>query len=177
MNIFYVDKDPSVAARALVDKHVVKMILESCQLLSTAHRVLDGVEYIGQSKSGRKAKRYRLDGELDQVLYSATHINHPSAVWCRATSQNYIWLHVHLTTLLAEYYFRYGKNHACVPVSNALAQLPKNIKRSELTEIVPAMPDKYIVPGDPVASYRAYYNGEKRDLFKWTRRPKPDWVL
>ena len=60
MNIFYVNSDPEVAARSMVDRHVVKMILETAQLLSTAHRVIDGEEYVGQSQSGRKAKRWRL---------------------------------------------------------------------------------------------------------------------
>ena len=83
MNIFYVDPDPGTAAQCLVDKHVVKMILESAQLLSTAHRLLDGIEFEGKSKSGRKARRWLLPDSRDYTMYAATHINHPSAVWCR----------------------------------------------------------------------------------------------
>ena len=62
----------------------VKMILEYAQLLSTAHRVLDGTITIGLSKTGRKVKRYVLPDDRDSILYSATHINHPSAIWARS---------------------------------------------------------------------------------------------
>ena len=74
MNIFYVHETPSICAQQHVDKHVVKMILEYAQLLSTAHRVLDGVESIGLSKTGRKAKRYVLSDQRDSILYNATHL-------------------------------------------------------------------------------------------------------
>ena len=80
MNIFYIDKDPVQAAEWMVDKHVVKMILESAQLLCTAHRFLDGTEYV-DATSGRRIKRWMLSDARESVLYSATHINHPSAIW------------------------------------------------------------------------------------------------
>ena len=83
MNIFYLSHNTQECAEMHVDKHVVKMILEYSQLLSTAHRVLDGVEYIDNS-SGRKIKRWKLNwSAFEDTLYKATHINHPSAVWCR----------------------------------------------------------------------------------------------
>ena len=75
MNIFYLDHDVRKCAEMHNDKHVVKMILEYAQLLSTAHRVLDGVLIDGVSNSGRKRKQYILNSELDKVFYSATHIN------------------------------------------------------------------------------------------------------
>ena len=77
MNIFYLDHDVRKCAEMHNDKHVVKMILEYAQLLSTAHRFLDGVPTVGKSKTGRKKTTYILSNELDSVLYSATHINHP----------------------------------------------------------------------------------------------------
>lgn len=83
MNIFYLDSDPVVCAQMHCDKHVVKMILESCQLLSTAHRVLDGHSTIEKSASGRNVKRWYLNDLRQGILYGATHINHPSAIWCR----------------------------------------------------------------------------------------------
>jgi hypothetical protein len=79
----------------MVDRHVVKMILETAQLLSTAHRLLDGTESIDTS-SGRKKRVYTLPDERDAVLYSATHANHPSAVWARQSVENYNWLVDHL---------------------------------------------------------------------------------
>ena len=83
MNIFYLDKHVSRCAAMHNDKHCIKMILEYAQLLSTAHRVIDGTLVEGQSKSGRKQKQYILPDERDGILYSATHINHPSAIWVR----------------------------------------------------------------------------------------------
>ena len=78
MNIFYISEDPVQAAQWMVDKHVVKMILESAQLLSTAHRLLDGREIEGKTKTGRKARRWILDDSREPIVYQATHINHPS---------------------------------------------------------------------------------------------------
>ena len=89
MNVFYLDKDPVTCAKMHVDKHVVKMIVEYAQLLSTAHRVLDGNESIELSKNGRKIKRYRFDDNYKEATYYlACHINHPSAVWVRQSSLN-----------------------------------------------------------------------------------------
>ena len=113
MNIFYLDRDVTKCAEYHNDKHVVKMILEYAQLLSTAHRVLDGKEYIDAS-SGRKIKRWRLeDTSLEGCLYKATHVNHPSAVWVRQSNNNYNWLVCLFQSLLSEYTHRYGKIHSC----------------------------------------------------------------
>ena len=90
MNIFYIDESPVQAARWMVDKHVVKMILESAQLLSTAHRVLDGMEVIVVNPdTNRKGKRWILPDAREGKLYKATHMNHQSAIWCRESIQNY----------------------------------------------------------------------------------------
>ena len=80
MNIFYLSYDPRTAAAEHCDKHVVKMIVEYAQLLSTAHRVLDGIPYYDVSKNNRKVKRFKLDEPRESNLYKACHINHPSAV-------------------------------------------------------------------------------------------------
>ena len=100
MNIFYLDHDVTKCAEMHNDKHVVKMILEYAQLLSTAHRVLDGTLIDGYSKTGRKQKRYVLSGNLDSILYASTHINHPSAVWVRQSDKNYSWLFEMFESLL-----------------------------------------------------------------------------
>lgn len=92
MNIFYLHNDPTECAKLHADKHVVKMILEYAQLLSTAHRILDGHEVIEQTANGRRIKRWKLESDLDKVLYKSTHSNHPSAIWVRQNQQNYIWL-------------------------------------------------------------------------------------
>lgn len=181
MNIFYINSSVSENARQHVDKHCVKMILEYAQLLSTAHRFLDGVEAESLSKSGRRQKVYTLsDPLLESKLYKATHINHPSAIWCRQSTQNYIYLAALLRTLCKEYTYRYGKIHRVelLGLPNLfLRNIPHNIgKLNVFTEPTPAMPDKYKVQGDSVASYRNYYNGDKSHMFTWKKRPQPDWI-
>jgi hypothetical protein len=178
MNIFYVNSDPEVAARSMVDRHVVKMILETAQLLSTAHRVIDGEEYVGQSQSGRKAKRWRLSGNVDAIMYAATHINHPSAVWVRENSANYVWLYDHLLALGREYTYRYGRTHLTIDkLKDILKDSPQNIKQSNVMTKMPSCMDKqYIVSLDPITNYRNYYNYGKTDLLRWSNRPPPQWI-
>jgi len=182
MNIFYLDHCPVKCAEYHVDKHVVKMILEYCQLLSTAHRVLDGKETIEKSKTGRNVKRWILESELNDVLYSATHINHPSAVWCRGNLSNYKWLHKLLVQLCAEYTYRYGKIHKCQEIGlvEALGKTPVNISDSPFTEPTPAMPEYCKTSGDSITSYRTYYLKEKGRMWSWSgkinSRKMPGWL-
>ena len=178
MNIFYVDSDPEAAARNMVDRHVVKMILETAQLLSTAHRVIDGEEYVGQSQSGRKAKRWRLSGNADAIMYAATHINHPSAVWVRENSANYDWLYDHLLALGREYTHRYGRTHLTIDkLKDILEDAPENIEQSNVITKMPSCMDKqYIIDADPITNYRNYYNYGKTDLLRWSNRTPPQWI-
>ena len=177
MNIFYVDDDPVIAARALVNKHVVKMIVETCQLLSTAHRVLDG-QMVTVLVNGKRRKRWQLPNHRENVLYKATHVNHPSAIWARSSTQNYRWLVKHLKALLSEYTYRYGKIHKCeTDLLYTLVRPPNNLVNTELTEMPCCMPVEYIVSGDPVASYRNYYQYGKTNLHNWKRRAKPGWII
>ena len=177
MNIFAVDNDPVQAAQWLVDKHIVKMVLETAQLLSTAHRILDGEQYIDKTKTGRNVKRWRLPDDRETVLYSATHLNHPSAVWCRQNLHNYNWLYDHFVALLHEYTYRYGKVHKCTPMTLHLRFAPLHIGLGDLTPVTPAMPDEYKVPNDSVASYRNYYRVAKARMHKWTKRDAPEWIF
>ncbi len=175
MNIFYLDPDPKICAQMHNDKHCVKMILEYAQLLSTAHRVLDGFVTIGLSASGRKQTRYVLDGNFDNILYSATHINHPSAIWVRKSDKNYRWLYSLFVELLDEYTYRYGKIHACTKLKPSLGYFPINIPTADFTEPTPAMPDDVKVAGDSIASYRNYYIKNKTHLANWKNRNIPEW--
>jgi len=111
------------------DKHCIKMILEYAQLLSTAHRVLDGSIIERLSTSGRKQKVYVLADNRDATLYSATHVNHPSAIWVRQSYANYVWLSKLLTELCKEYTYRYGKIHKVerVGLEEELMYPPMNI--------------------------------------------------
>ena len=159
------------------------MILELAQLLSTAHRVLDGQEVVEKSKTGRNVKRWILESELNNVLYSATHINHPSAVWCRHSAANYKWLHSLLVELCKEYTYRYGKVHKCQEIGlvSALGNIPTNISNKPFTEPTTAMPDACKVPGDSIQSYRNYYVMEKSRMWSWkgkiNSRTEPNWFI
>ena len=93
MNVFYLDSDPKTCAEMHLDKHCSKMLVQYAQLMSTAHRVCDGTEWYYKNKIGRKIKRWRVSANLEDVLYKASHVNHPSNIWTRASSQNYAWLY------------------------------------------------------------------------------------
>lgn len=176
MNIFYLHNDQRTCAQEHVDKHCVKMILEYAQLLSTAHRVLDGNEFTGLSKTGRKQTRYVLSDERESILYTATHINHPSAIWARQSLVNYRWLFNMFIELMREYHYRYGKIHSCMRLVPHLRFAPTKIPLGEFTEPTPAMPEQYRVAGDSIQSYKNYYLGDKSHMFKWKNRPTPSWI-
>jgi hypothetical protein len=177
MNIFYLDKDPKICAEMHVDKHCVKMILEYAQLLSTAHRVLDGTQLSRQSKTGRLQKYWKLEDHRDNLLYSATHINHPSAVWVRKSLENYQWLYNLFVELCYEYKFRYERDHKTSLLMSVLQFPPDNIlKDIPFTEPTPAMPEHYKVAGDSVISYKNYYLGDKTRMFSWKKRETPYWI-
>lgn len=158
MNIFFLSNDPDDCARQHCDKHVVKMILETAQLLSNAHHMLDGDQVI-------------------KPIYKLTHKNHPSAVWTRASVTHYEWLWMLLGTLCREYTHRYGKVHKVERdgLIEILKTPPVNIPRSSwMSEPPPAMPDEYKVT-NVVESYRNYYRGAKRSFARWTNREIPEW--
>jgi hypothetical protein len=153
------------------------MILEYAQLLSTAHRVIDGFPCTTLSKSGRRKQTFQLADSRDAVLYSATHINHPSAVWVRKSYENYIWLYQLFTELLKEYTYRYHKLHACEKLVETLYTPPTNIPKGVgFSEPTPAMPDDYKVANDSIQSYKNYYLGDKSHMFSWKNRETPSWI-
>jgi hypothetical protein len=152
------------------------MILEYAQLLSTAHRVLDGTLLVGISDKGRKSTSWILPDNRNDILYKATHLNHPSAVWVRQSDKNYSWLFDMFEALLEEYTYRYGKTHACQRLVWALEVRPNNISRGNFTEPTPAMPDQYKVDNDSVQSYKNYYLGDKTRMFAWKNRQTPTWI-
>jgi len=177
MNVFYLSKNTKHCAMLHCDKHVVKMCIEYAQLLSTAHRVIDGAQYLDRTKAGRKIVRYRLD-EHDDVVYKACHVNHPSAVWTRESYANYMWLHDMWRHLAQEYTHRYGKEHECWrKLGHILSEAPSNIQDRPFTEPPPAMKQypQCIVEGDSIASYRNYYCEAKAYFARWTNREIPPW--
>jgi hypothetical protein len=179
MNIFYLHNDAYKCAEMHNDKHVVKMILEYAQLLSTAHRYLDGFPTIDRGgRAGRQRTSYILSDSRDSLLYRATHINHPSAIWVRKSKENYIWLSNMLIALCEEYTYRYEKTHKvqrdelCFVL---LGNIPKNIGNEGWSEPTPAMPDTFKVSANSVRSYINYYVGAKQHLASWKKRTKPEW--
>ena len=158
------------------DKHVVKMIIEYAQLLSTAHRILDGQEYVDKTTNGRSIRRWRMSDDVENVLMKASHINHPSAVWARQSADNYLWLYHLWFDLCQEYTYRYEKVHSCYNRLKAvLYKVPKNILLKEFTQPPPAMPDDCKILGDSLGSYRKYYVERKNHFAKWKCREVPVW--
>ena len=158
MNIFYFDECPIKSARAQPDKMLVKMPLETAQMLCTAHRELDGDEYADANG-----------------LYKRAYWNHPCTIWARESSANYFWLYKHFLALGKEYTFRYNKTHKSVDkLAQALFKQPDNIKSIGMTPLAQAMPDEY-KDDDPIKAYRDYCINEKH-YAKWEKgRDKPEW--
>jgi len=159
MNIFAVDESPSAAAEYLCDSHVVKMILETAQILCTVHD---------------------LHGEWQDWMYKPTHRHHPSVLWAAENDCNYSWLTYHFYALGSEYTRRYNKKHKTIDkFSGELSYPPRSIAPSpRQTPFALAMPDEYKFFDTPVDCYRAYYAGvkSKMDRFTYRGRVKPAWL-
>ena len=178
MNIFVLHPHPVVSAKQHCDKHVVKMILETAQLLSTAHRLLDGVQDLRESSTGKTQTKYweLPDNNMEGTLYRATMMNHPCAIWCRESDANYTWAYNLFAGLCDEYTHRYGKVHKTdMLLREALFETPKNIpKKIGLTPFKQAMPED-VKHNDSIQAYRQYYLKYKASFAKWTNREVPDW--
>ena len=179
MNIFILDNDPIQAAQLQCDKHVVKMIVESAQTLSTVHRMVDGIMERRPSKSGSMLQYFKLDDDREDILYKACHYNHPSTVWTRECCKNYDWHYRHFVALCEEYTYRYGKTHATdLKLRSILRNPPHGITRTDnKTPFKLAMSSNpECIFEDAVKSYRAFYR-TKQERFKmvWTKRQQPEW--
>jgi hypothetical protein len=171
------------------------MICEYAQMLSTAHRLHDGVlstfirpdnkvqklylfleELVSLdtrlSKSGNSITKYYIEKPL---CYNATHEHHPCTVWARETSENYLWLYSLFLEVSKEYTHRYGKIHKSqFTLQEFLSNPPKNIKQGPLTQFVQTMPDEY-KDENPCKAYQNFYVGSKSRFAKWTNRTPPEW--
>jgi hypothetical protein len=146
MNIFILDEDPVLCARYHCDRHVVKMILESAQMMCTA---------VGGP-------------------YKPTHINHPCNIWVRESIENFDWLYTMAIELGKEYTFRYGKIHKSIDVIHKANDL-RNLPLINRTPFAQAMPDQY-KDENAVKAYRNYYRFEKKDLLQYKNREPPRWL-
>jgi hypothetical protein len=158
MNIFVLDQNPMLAARFHCDKHVVKMILESAQMLCTAINETLGTPI---------------------TPYKSTHKNHPCTKWVSASRHNALWLYTLMECLGEEYTHRYGKQHLTIEKMRTarIKELANLIlPDTPLTEFAQAMPDYCKTQTDAVSAYRSYYLNEKRDLLRYTKRDLPYWA-
>ena len=154
MNIFFLDENPTLSAQYHVDKHVVKMILETAQLLCGVHHMTPQVTL--------------------QVPYKLSHKNHPCAIWARESLSNYLYLCEMGLELGKEYTYRYGKKHKSIEVIEWCIVNKPNIPDIGFTTPAKAMPDEYKVDS-VVESYRNYYIGAKNGFASWKNREKPFW--
>lgn len=151
MNIFILDKNPALAAKYQCDKHVIKMCLETAQILCTA------------------LQRYGVE-----TPYKAAHKNHPCTLWAGNSRANFLWLYLHGMALCEEYTKRYGKTHKSQAVIEDAYSKVEVLPIAGLTPFVQAMPDVY-KNECPVTAYRNYYLGEKLGFSTW-KTQTPYWV-
>ena len=162
MNVFFLDNNAKLAAQYQCDRHVVKMILETAQLLSTAHREIDGDTWADAN-----------------FLYKSTHKNHPSAVWIRTSAQHYMWGYEHMIHLGEEYRYRYGKAHKTIEkLGRILKRWPDNLRSSGFVQPHQCMPDDYKAD-NAIIGYRNYYALDKasNDWFCYNKnRSAPSFI-
>ncbi len=167
MNIFILHEDPVIAAQMLCDKHVVKMVLETAQLLSSVFWVA--------KESGPLVS---ITDKSISVPYKLTHKNHPCSVWARESKENFDWLITHGKELCKEYTYRYKKEHKSEKVID-WCDSNKNLlifQSTDMQAFVQALPEQHKC-NDAVEAYRKYYLQEKMRFAKWEKgRAKPDWV-
>lgn len=182
MNRFIIANTPREIAQQQCDKHVVKMPLEEAQMLSTVHRLLDGIQETRPSKSGKRQVKYwkhPID-QYEQYLYKAVHMNHPCTKWAMETRGNYLWAYELFIEMCNEYTHRYGKVHLSEQKLKDLLRFPPNNigQDTSITQMPLAMGSnpECIDTNDVIGSYRAYYKTKQaRFDLVWTKRETPNW--
>lgn len=156
MNIFYLDTDPLQAAAYHCDKHVVKMIVETSQIISTVFH------------------RYGLH---KRWMMKPCYFHRPCTVWAGDSAQNLFWTICLGVELTKEYTIRYGKDHSCSELLQAFKEMVlchDVVPFSGFTTPSLAMPDE-CKKGDPVESYREYYRIHKARFATW-KTVTPPWM-
>lgn len=197
MNIFVLSVDPKEAAKAHGDKHVVKMILEACQMLYTAHWICAHPELLLHKAPIKVAAAQKLlqvpehmatapkrKSSAEEPGFRPVHLHHPCTVWVRTSLANYMWLTELALAIANEYEYRFtykgngkDKAHSCKAHARWLQLNPPPLPEGPRTPFALAMPDEYKMP-DPVASYINFYTGSKKErgLTTYTRRAPPPWI-
>jgi hypothetical protein len=191
MNIFVLHWKQRKAARWHVDSHVIKMLLETAQLLYTAHWVLYYPE-LRECKSVIALSKAQKQLEVPEYMWSAPlcetsgeagyrpcHISHPCQKWTRVCSGNYLWLSKLGLELAREFRFRFKKEHSCEKHINWLHEnIPLTIRIFPRRGFAVAMDDKYKISSDPIECYRHFYKTSKKErgLIKYTGRQVPHWL-
>jgi hypothetical protein len=185
MNIFVLDSDPCTCARYHCDKHVVKMILESTQLLTNAYYLDTGItsrrqfaalDAVAMKKLMRKFRGFpRRDENNLPTPYPPTHWHHPCSRWARATIENWRWLCELGLQLCAEYTRRYGRQHLCQSMLEWMSKHEPSLPSGTLTPFAQAMPEEIRIPDDPIGAYRQYYHLRKARFARWRHSETPQW--
>ena len=174
MNIFYLHPNPTRCARWHCDKHVVKMILETAQLLYTAHWVLSlEMGVVPTFPTAPAPKGY----PQNRGYLPISNAKHPSAVWTHQSLQHYNWLVKLGLALCREYRFRYGKEHSCeIHIQWLQANPPATLKDEGWVQPPQAMPDEHKISKNSIISYRQYYRMVKAAFLNYKKRHRPHWI-
>lgn len=186
MNIFALSSNPVEAAKQMVDKHVVKMPTESCQMLHTNTLYFVFVSAHGREPSLRELKAFHAESHYQHLMKPAM-LNHPSTIWARETEANYMWLYHHALALCEEYTYRYGKEHGSQ--KRILDSVTFEAEPADKTPLRIAMADEYRLDHEEyfvknpslsewdfvIDSYRNYYIKAKYKFANWKGREVPSW--
>ena len=191
MNIFALQQNPKDAVIEMIDKHIVKMPTESCQMLHTNALYFQYINKYNVEPTLRDLKEFYY--ESDSILMKPAMLNHPSTIWARETPQNFIWLYTHATAMCEEYTYRYGKVHGSQKrIEDTPMEMIHEMESkfpSTLTPVSIAMFDRYRIDRDDyfknnpqnsewdfvIDSYRNYYLEAKWSFASWKKRSLPSW--
>ncbi len=186
MNIFALSRNPQECAEQMIDKHIIKMPTETCQMLHTNILYMQYVQEHGKEPTLRELKAFHL--AIESKLMKPAMLNHPSTVWARQSFSNFMWLFEHGLALCNEYSYRYDKEHGThqrILQCNSHTDLVIDFQYNEdsLTPVSIAMDNQYRIPNPlpehnwdyVIESYRHYYLEGKWDIAEWRQNRRPDW--
>ena len=185
MNIFALSTSPQESARQMIDKHVIKMPTETCQMLHTNILYMQYVQEHGKEPQLKDLKAFHQ--EIGSELMKPAMLNHPSTIWARQSLANFDWLLYHGVSLCGEYTHRYEKEHGTQKRIVDCGLYRKlidnhNYPLDKLTPVTIAMDDSYRIENTfddewdfVIESYRHYYLEGKWEFAEWKKDRRPDW--